>query len=84
MNTLLLSILVANLVLEAACAFLIYRKRYQIRFALQRFLGIDEISGSVASTNYRLSQVQKKLRFIRRHQKAEAAAVNAQYGRKVI
>lgn len=63
MTTFLLSILVANLILEAACAVLIYRKRHLIRGVIRNALGLDTLQASV-------DQANRKLRFIRRAQKA--------------
>jgi hypothetical protein len=84
MNTFLLSILVANLVLEVACAYLLYKKRHLVAAAIRQFLGISDIRARIESLEHETSLISRRTRFIRRQQKAEAAAVNAQYGRKVI
>ncbi len=76
MNTLLLSILVANLVLEGACAYLLYKKRNQVKAAIQKFLGIETLSRTIYDNdlylNARITEVKKAVRFVRRAQKAAA------------
>lgn len=74
MTTFLLSILVGNLVLEAACAYLIYRKRHLIRAAIRNFIGIDDTHLRIDGVQYRLDKIDARTKFIRKSQKAAEAA----------
>jgi hypothetical protein len=84
MTTFLLSIIVGQLILEAVCAYLIYKKRYQIQFAVQRLLGTDALNDRCYQIEASQGSILKRVKRIRAQQRSEADAINAQYGRKVV
>lgn len=75
MNTFLLSILVANLVLEGACAYLLYKKRYLVATAIRQFLGISDIQARIGSLEHETFLIARRTKFIRKAQKEPAKTI---------
>ena len=75
MNTVILMILLSNLILEAVCAYLLYKKRHLVKQFIRDYVGFSETQARLGSLEHEVFLVAKRTKFIRKAQKEPAKTI---------